>query len=75
MQNGTITLNGVTEAQAAKILEFKTKNEGKFNFNLAQAQQSQANAQGVVTYNGATLSWNTDANLSVVLELVQSLLA
>jgi hypothetical protein len=72
MTNGNITLNGVTETQVAKILQFKTANEGKFTFNL-QGVQAMAAPQGVVIYNNVNLSWNGDANLKVLLELLSSL--
>jgi hypothetical protein len=73
MTNGNIAVNGVSEKQIAKILEFKTANEGKFTFTLMGVQATQA-PQGAVTYNNVNLSWNGDANLKTLMELLASLI-
>jgi len=74
MQSGSITLNGVTEAQATKLLKLKEKNEGHFVFSLALAEPSQRDTHGAAIYNGVTLSWRSDLTLRFILSLVESLL-
>jgi hypothetical protein len=76
MTNGNVTLNGVTEKQVAQILQFKTANEGKFVFTLmgVQAMSTQQAGGPIITYNNVNLSWNTDANLKVLMELLAALI-
>jgi hypothetical protein len=78
MTNGSVTLNGVTEKQLAHIIEFKVAHEGRFQFNAAQGPQQQIVAKGPgqtpsIVYNNETISWNDDAGLKVVLELLHAL--
>jgi hypothetical protein len=76
--SGNLILNGVSEKQVAQILQFKVANEGKFSFNLTGSQPAPpppGSAPGAVTYNNIILSWNSDANLKIILELVSALIA
>lgn len=73
MQSGSITLNGVTEAQANKLLKIKEKNEGQYVFSLSLAQPTQRDSYGAPVYNGVTLSWRSAPTLKFILSLVESL--
>lgn len=74
MQSGSITLNGVTEEQANRLLKIKEKNEGQYFFSLSLAQPTQRDPRGAPVYNGVTLSWRSAPTLKFILSLVESLL-
>lgn len=73
MNAGNLTLNGITEQQLIKILQFKVAHEGQFSFS-PNSLQPFSPAQNVTVYNNATFSWSGDPGLKAVLELVTSLL-
>jgi len=79
MTTGTITVSGVSEKQLADLIEFKIAHQGKFIFNPVQAQQQATQAkppqQPSFFYNNVIISWNDDAGLKVVIELLLSLLS
>ena len=72
---GNITLNGITDAELMRILEFKIKNEGKFTFNpqTLQIVQNRPAAQQTV-YNNAVFYWSNEEGLKVVHEIIAYLL-
>jgi hypothetical protein len=74
MQSGSITLNGVSEAQAHKLLKIKEKNEGQYFFSVSLAEPAQRDSSGAPVYNGVTLSWRSAPTLKFILSLVESLL-
>jgi hypothetical protein len=74
MESGTITLNGVTQTQANKLIKLKEKNEGHYSFEVALVEPSQRDPHGTPLYNGVILSWRSEPNLRFVLQVVESLL-
>lgn len=75
MTSGSLVLNGVTDRQLAKIIEYKAAHEGLFNFSLSQTQQVPTPPNQPATYNNFVLVWGADNGLKAVIELVASLLA
>ena len=72
MTGGTITLNGVTDAQMAKILEFKSEHEKEVRVELGQ--YGQPGTQSGEIHNGVEMMCNSDPTLKVVLGFVLTLL-
>jgi hypothetical protein len=72
MTGGSIVLNGVKDAEVARIFEFKTAHEGQFvvGFNSQQIQQPPNQPP---SYYNFTITWTTDAGLKLILELMGSL--
>jgi hypothetical protein len=72
---GSITLNGITDSELVKILEFKVKHEGKFTFNpqTLQIVPNRPPAQETV-YNNAIFHWQNEEGLRVVHEIMGYLL-
>ncbi len=70
MTNGTLVLNGITDQQLEKIVDFKTKHESEVAFDPGALRKA-----GPTSYNNAAFSWTNDNQFKVVLELVSSLLA
>ena len=75
MTSGSMVLNGVTDKQLAKIIEFKASHEGLFNFNLSGIQQVPTPPTQPATYNNFVMVWGNDNGLRAVLELLTSLLS
>lgn len=75
MQNGNITLNGVSEKQVSKIFEFKLAHEGQFSYNPAAMTQFQPQQSTPAIYNGVLIQWNNDDQFKVVLQLLSSLVS
>jgi hypothetical protein len=75
MVTGTITLNGVTDKELAKIWEFKAKDGKNFAFLPNQMQPVIINNnQPTGTYNNVTFSWKDELGLKVVHEIMTFLL-
>ena len=75
MTSGNLVINGITELQLIKILEFKSSHEGQFLFGVNALQPIQApQANSPTLYNNAAFSWRDDVGLKAVLELVTALL-
>lgn len=74
MTSGSLVLNGVTDRQLAKIIEFKASHEGLFNFSLSQTQQVATPPNQPAMYNNFIIGWGNDNGLRAVIELVASLL-
>lgn len=72
MTSSTLTLNGVTDAQMAKILQFKSEHEKEVRAELGQYGQS--GTQSAEIHDNVKLICNSDASLKVVLGFVQTLL-
>ncbi len=60
MTSGTIVLNGVTDKQLAKIMEFKVSHEAQFSFALNQAQPVQLPQNQPAITNNIILAWQND---------------
>jgi len=83
---GSITLNGVTDAEMARIWETKAKHGNKFNFvpgfqpvppqpqRPGYPPQPQQHHPEVVTYNNVTFVWNDAEGLAIVHEVISYLL-
>lgn len=71
---GSITLNGITDAQLIIILEVKEKNP-QVHFNPQTLQAAQQNVGGTVRqfYNNATLNWQP-AGLQTIRDLMTRLI-
>ena len=72
--NGTITLNGITDNDLAKIWEFKAKHENEFTFQPNIMQQAQMPGGGEPFYNNVHFSWSNEAGLLLVHEVLGYLL-
>jgi len=84
--NGSITLNGVTDAEMARIWEMKAKHGSKFNFVPGFTpnppvprpgqpyQQQQQQQHQPVTYSNVMFTWSDPAGLSIVHEVITYLL-
>jgi hypothetical protein len=70
---GNLTLNGITDAELAHILEVKAKNANVFHFN-PQTLQPAPNVQQQTYYNNASFTWNTEQGLNLVHGIVTFLL-
>ncbi|MGC1482346.1 MAG: hypothetical protein WA789_01015 [Candidatus Acidiferrum sp.] len=75
MTSGSMILNGVTDKQLAKIIEYKASHEGLFNFSLSQTQQVPTPPNQPTTYNNFVILWGSDNGLKAVVELLASLIA
>jgi hypothetical protein len=74
---GSITLNGISDKELAKIWELKAKHEGKFNFQPNAMQPVYLNnnpQQPTGKYNNVTFTWQEDAGLKVVHEVIEYIL-
>jgi hypothetical protein len=72
---GSITLNGITDAQLIKILQVKEKN-ANFTFNPQQMQTGQINEGGQMKsiYNNVVISWGAGEGLKTVRDLLNDLI-
>jgi hypothetical protein len=70
MTSGNLVVNGITELQLIKILEFKSLREGQFLFAVNALQPISSNP---VMYNNAAFAWKDDNGLTAVLELMSTL--
>ncbi len=75
MTSGSLVLNGVTDKQLAKIIDYKASHEGVFNFSLSQTQQVPTPPNQPTTYNNFVIVWGNDNGLKAVIELIASLLS
>ena len=75
--NGSLTLNGLSDADLVKLLDIKIRHEKSLNFNPQQMQlayvQTQRGQQEQV-YNNAVLTWSNEQGLEAVQEIVRTLL-
>lgn len=71
MTNGSITLNGVTDAEMGKIFDFKGVHEGEFT--LKEGTPVAASGPGAAQYNNVNLGWANPQSMKTVLDFVQSL--
>jgi hypothetical protein len=71
MTFGTITLNGVTDAQMAKILDFKSQHETDIRAEMGN--YGQLGTQSAQLHSNVQLLWQSDATLKLVLAFVQTL--
>lgn len=74
---GSITLNGISDNELAKIWELKAKHEGKFNFQPNALQPVyQNNNQQLPTgkYNNVIFNWPDDVGLKIVHEVIEYIL-
>lgn len=75
--SGSVTINGVTDAELAHIIEVKAKNEGtNFHFNPQQLSESNINtSQGVLSINNnVVFTWSGEKALEIVNEVLSFLL-
>lgn len=73
--NGSISINGITDLELAKILEVKAKHQGNNAFSFNPQQMSSATtAQGQSFYGSVTFQWNGEQGLQIVYDLLQFLL-
>ena len=77
--NGTVVVNGITDAELVKILEIKIRHEGHFIFNpqqlvpVAPGRNPQGQAFGA-HYNNAFFTWTSEQGLVAVHEILGFLL-
>lgn len=70
---GTITLNGITDKELAKIWEVKARNEKAFLFQPNQMHAT-GTQQGEPFYNNVVFQWSSEAGLAIVHEVLSFLL-
>jgi hypothetical protein len=85
MNNGSLTLNGISDAQLDTIVRVKEQHEGAIDFNPQQLQPTgrppfpgqpfppQPQQAGQSIYNDAIVSWHSDEGIGVILELLHRL--
>jgi len=74
--SGTITLNGISDKELARIWELKAKHEGKFNFQPNVLQPILQGNQQMATgrYNNVVFTWPDDQGLKIVHEVIEYIL-
>jgi hypothetical protein len=70
--SGNITINGITDREMVRIWEFKAQKGSAFNFNPQQFTAS-GTPSGQV-YSNVTFTWNGEAGLQVMHEIIGYLL-
>jgi len=76
MKSGKLTINGIDDKELIKILEVKTRHEGALQFPANEMQPAQIPRQGgapVPGYNNVNLSFNNEAGLEAVKEILHIL--
>jgi hypothetical protein len=71
--SGSVTINGINDAELVTILEIKMRHEKSLNFNPQQLQPA-AISPGVAGYNNAILHWNSEEGLEAVRQIILTLL-
>ena len=71
--SGTITLNGITDKELAKIWEIKARNEKSFMFQPNQMQPTNT-PQGEPFYNNVHFQWTGEVGLKIVEEVISFIL-
>lgn len=73
---GTITLNGISDKELARIWELKAKHQGKFNFQPNVLQPITQGNQQMPTgrYNNVVFNWPDDEGLKIVHEVIEYIL-
>jgi len=78
IENGSITLNGMTDADLVMILQIKEKHESTLDFSPQQLQATQTTANqpspGKKFYNNVILIWKNNDGLKAVFQIVENLL-
>lgn len=82
-RSGSVTINGITDADLIKILQVKERYEGSLLFNPQQmqvgleqprpGQPPSPQPQRSTGYNNVILLWNEEKGLNAVLEILQHL--
>lgn len=74
---GSITLNGVSDKELGRIWELKAKHENKFGFQPNAMQPIYLNnnpSQPTGKYNNVVFTWQEDAGLKAVHEVIDYIL-
>ena len=73
---GSLTINGLEDADLVKLLEIKMRHEQALNYSPQQMQPQRVQTpQGVREfYNNVVLSWNGEQGLAAVQEAIETLL-
>ena len=71
---GSVTLNGINDAELALAIKFKADHEGVFGFNPSQMQNAQLPGNpSRPGYNNMVFTWTNVQGLKKVIELLQKL--